>query len=206
MYARSTTIQGDPQRMDEGIAYIRDKVMPAVAQMDGCVGLSMLCDRMSGRCIVTTSWADAEAMHRSAEGVMSMRQRAAETMGGTAEVQEWEIALLHRLREAPDGACARVTWTRGDPADMDRLIDTFRMAMLPRLDELTGFCSVSMLCDRESGMCAVAATYESRMAMDMAADTVRSMREQLMSEMNGELIEVAEFDLVLAHLRVPETV
>ncbi len=206
MYARSTTVRGDPQRMDDGIAYVRDKVMPAVAQMDGCVGLSMLCDRMSGRCIITTSWTDADAMHRSAEGVRSMRERAAEMLGGSAEVNEWEIALLHRLHEAPEGACTRVTWSRGDPANMDRLIDTFRMAMLPRLDELNGFCSLSMLCDRQSGMCAIAATYESRSAMDMAAETVRSMREQLMSEMGGELLEVAEFDLVLAHLRVPETV
>ena len=45
MYARSTTVRGDPQSVDDGIAYVRDEVMPAVQQMDGCIGLSMLADR-----------------------------------------------------------------------------------------------------------------------------------------------------------------
>ena len=126
------------------------QVMPAVRQMDGCVGLSMLADRESGRCIVTTAWADADAMHRSAEGVMAMRQRAAEIMGGPADVQEWEIAVLHRLHEAHYGACARVIWTRATP--LDRPDDRrFRMTLIPRVEELPGFCSVSVMIDRESG-------------------------------------------------------
>src|SRR5215213_5926439 len=47
MYARSTTIRGNPQQMDDGIAYVRDKVMPAIQQMDGSVGLSMFANRAS---------------------------------------------------------------------------------------------------------------------------------------------------------------
>ena len=82
MYARSTTVRGDPNSVDEGIAYVRDEVMPAVQRMDGCVGLSMLADRTSGRCIVTTAWADYDALRLSADGVKPMRQRAAEIMGG----------------------------------------------------------------------------------------------------------------------------
>src|SRR5215217_8175489 len=56
MYARSTTIHGDPGSVDATTAYVRDEVMPAVRDMDGCVGLSMLTDSDTGRCIVTTSW------------------------------------------------------------------------------------------------------------------------------------------------------
>ena len=97
MYARSTTIRGNPQAMDDGISYVRDMVMPAVLQMDGCVGLSMFYDRETGRSIVTSAWADAETLRRNADGVTAMRERAAEIMGGPAEVQEWEIAVLHRL-------------------------------------------------------------------------------------------------------------
>ncbi len=36
-------------------------------------------------------------------------------MGGQPEVKEWEIAVLHRVHHAPEGACCRVLWSRGEP-------------------------------------------------------------------------------------------
>ena len=206
MYARSTTVRGNPQAMDEGIAYVRDKVMPTVRQMDGCIGLSMLADRDSGRCIVTTSWADAEALRGSADGVLAMRQRTAELLGGPAEVQVWEIALMHRLHDAHHGACARVIWTEGDPAGVDRMVDAFRMTVLPKLVDLPGCCSVSVLLDRGSGRAVVTATYDSPQDMRAAADQAMALRNDFAQQMSRPVTEVAEFELVLAHLRVPETV
>jgi quinol monooxygenase YgiN len=206
MYARSTTVRGNPQSLDDAIAYLRDEVMPAAQEIEGCVGMSMMCDRDSGRCIATTAWETEEAMHNSESRLHDMRQRYAEMMGGQPEVQEWEIGVLHRAHRAPDGACCRIIWTRGNPDDVERVLDTFRMAMLPRVEELPGFCSVSMLVDRASGRAATATVYESHDAMNRASDTARSMREDFTRQMNGEILEVAEMDLVLAHLRVPETV
>src|SRR5689334_16784677 len=104
MYARSTTTSGNPQSIDDAMAYARDEVMPAVQAMDGCLGMSMLADRQSGRCIVTTAWESEEAMHASESGVHEMRMRYAEMMGGRPEVQEWEIAVVHRKHTAPEGA------------------------------------------------------------------------------------------------------
>ena len=206
MYARSTTVRGDPQKLDDGIAYVRDEVMPMVQGMSGCVGLSMLCDRDSGRCIVTTAWADESAMHATEEAVRAMRERAGEMLGGSLEINEWEIAVLHRAHEAPDGACSRVTWTRGDPAEMDRTVDTVRMALLPRLEDLDGFCSVSAMVNRDNGMCAIAATYESRDAMMRTREAVSALRDEFTQQLGIEVVDIAEFDLTLHHLRVPETV
>ena len=39
MYARTNTVRTDPRTIDEGIAYVRDEVMPLVQGMDGCIGL-----------------------------------------------------------------------------------------------------------------------------------------------------------------------
>jgi quinol monooxygenase YgiN len=206
MYARSTTVRGNPKAMDDGIAFVRDTVMPTVRQLDGCIGLSMLADRDSGRCIVTTSWADADAMNASASGVMAMRQRAAEIMGGPADVQEWEIALMHRLHQAHHGACARVIWNDGEPAQVDHMIDSFRMTVLPKLEDLPGCCSVSVMIDRASGKAVVTTTYDSPHDMAAAKDRAIQMREDFIQQMNRTVTEVAEFELVLAHLRIPETV
>jgi quinol monooxygenase YgiN len=206
MYARSTTVRGKPQAMDDGIAYVRDKVMPTIHPMDGCVGLSMLVERETGRCIVTTSWVDHDALTASADGVVAIRQRAADIMGGPAEVQEWEVALMHRLHTAHHGACARVIWSDGEPADTDRMVDSFRMGVLPKLNELPGCCSVSVMVDRGSGRSVVTTTYDSPQDMVAAREAAAGMREQFNQQMNRTITEVAEFELVLAHLRVPEMV
>ena len=71
----------------------------------------MLGDRDSGRTITTSAWATEEAMHNSEGPIHDMRARFAETTGGRPEVQEWEIAVLHRARQAPE-ARLRVIWGR----------------------------------------------------------------------------------------------
>ena len=70
MYARSTTIQAQPLSVDIGIAHVRDVVMPALQEMNGYVGLSLLVDRQSGRCIATSAWQTMEAMRAGAERVV----------------------------------------------------------------------------------------------------------------------------------------
>ena len=206
MYARSTTVRGNPQSLDDAIAYLRDEALPAVQQMDGCIGMSMMCDRDSGRCIATTAWDSEEAMHNSESGMHDMRQRYAQLLGGTPEVQEWEIALLHRVHHAPDGATCRVLWSRGNPGDAERVMDAVRMTLLSRMEDLPGFCSVSMMVNRDNGMCAIAATYMSRDAMKGSREAVAKMRDEFTQQLGMEVTDIAEFDLVLAHLRVPETV
>jgi heme-degrading monooxygenase HmoA len=206
MYARSTTIEGKPQAMDDGIANIRDEVMPLVQRMDGNVGLSMLADRNSGRVIVTTAWATADAMRASAQGVRDSRARAGEILGAQPEVAEWEIAVMHRMQETGDGARTRVIWGHTDPGRMDQLLDYFRTTMIPKLEELPGFRSVNMMVDRQSGRTALAVTYENADAMERANERAAALRREAGEKMGLQIDEVAEFDLVLAHLRVPETV
>jgi quinol monooxygenase YgiN len=209
MYARSTTFRGDPRAIGAGIAYVQDEVLPAVLQMEGCVGLSMLVDRHTGRCIVTTSWDDADAMHRSAEAMDLIRQTAIERVGGLegqTEVVEWEVGILHRVREAGAHAAARVIFTRGPLGATDRIIDGFRANIVPRIHDLAGFCSISLFANRDTGRCAITSVYEDRQTMNRAKGQAQAMREEFTTHMGMHVTEVAEFDVALAHLRVPETV
>jgi hypothetical protein len=206
VYARTTTVDGDPGAIDDGVAFLRDRVMPAVEGLPGYVGLSMLADRDTGRCIATTSWADEAAMTASAEQLRPLRARFAEILGGAVDLHTWEIAVLHRVHEAPDGACTRVTWTRTDPSRVDQVLDAYRMSLLPRLEELGGFCSASLLVDRREGRAAGSVTYADRESLQRSRVDARAVKEEFHAAMDSQILEVAEFDLVLAHLRVPETV
>jgi heme-degrading monooxygenase HmoA len=205
MYARSTIVRGDPHAMDEGIAYVRDSVWPTVQEMEGCIGMSMLADRDIGRCIVTTAWDSERAMRESADRVVETRRAAAEVLRAEKVlVGQWEIALLHRVHPAGAGACVRVIWTENESGRLDDMVDAMRMALLPRMEELPGFCSVSLMLDRDTGRAVAAVTYADREQMDAAREMGTAMREEFADSTGAQITEVAEFDLVIAHLRVPE--
>jgi len=204
MYARTNTIMADPQTIDAGIENVRNEVMPLVQGMDGCIGLSMLADRDSGRCIVTTAWRTEEAMHASEQGVRASRERAGQIFGAMPEVAEWEIAVMHRMHETGQGARTRVLWGSAD--QMDDMLSSFRMVMMPKMEELPGFAACTMMVDRAAGKTSLAVTYDSADAMREAGERAAQLRQESPSTMGMRIDEVAEFDLVIAHLRVPETV
>ncbi len=104
MHARSTTVLAHSASIDAGVAHIRDDVMPMMLGMDGCIGLSMLADRSTGRCIVTSAWRDEAAMRASEMPLRQVRDHAAEILGGRPQVDEWEIAVLHRDHRSEPGA------------------------------------------------------------------------------------------------------
>jgi heme-degrading monooxygenase HmoA len=204
MHARSTTVRGVPHAVDDGIARVRDHAWPRLLEMEGCIGLSMLADRDSGRCIITTAWDSEESMRLHGESAGALRTDAARVLGGEPEVAEWEIARVHRLRPTGDGACARVYWAHTHPGQLDRDLDVFTYSMVPELEDVPGFCSVSQLVDRYTGRSATAVSYADRTAMNRSTRQIAAMRDEFVQMTGVRITEVAEFDLVLAHLRVPE--
>ena len=206
MYARSTTVQTDPQRLDRGVAYARDEALPMLEEMSGYVGLSVLVDREGGRCIATTAWDSEESMHASTGSIRPIRERFAEVLGGEPTVHEWEIGVLHRKRETGDGAWARVSWTRADSSQMNRILEAWRSTVVPQLDEIPGFCAASLLVDRSTGRAATAVTYANKDSVQAARDAATALRNSFTQQMGIQMVDVAECEVALAHLRVPETV
>jgi len=204
MYARSTTIQALSSSIDAGIEHVRDTVMPALEGIDGCVGMSLLVDRSSGRCIATSSWESDEAMRASEESIRPMRDEAAELFGGSAQVEEWEIAAMHREHRTGDGACVRATWIKMPRDQVDRSIDFYRTDVLPSLENLDGFCSASFMVNRATGRGVSSATFDSREAMTRNEENARELRNARTRELGADILDVGEFDLSLAHLRLPE--
>jgi Antibiotic biosynthesis monooxygenase len=206
VYARSTTIQAQPSSIDAGIAHLRDEVMPALQAIDGCVGVSLLADRESGRCVATSAWETEDAMRASAGKIQPIRDRAAKIFGGSPTVEEWEIAALHRDHRSHDGACVRATWVTGDPPRMDENVEYYKTAILPELENLEGFCSASLMIDRASGRAVSCASFDSREAMERNSNREQStaLKNAKLQEAGAKEVDEREFDLALAHLRAPE--
>ncbi|NKY35099.1 hypothetical protein HGA13_18800 [Nocardia speluncae] len=204
MFARSTRIQARPSAIDSGIAYMRDEVLPGLREIPGCMGMSLLVDRDNGHCIATSSWESQEAMDESKQRVAPLRDQGLAMFGGSAQIEEWEIAGLHRAHRVSEGACARATWVKTDPSRIDSAVEIYKSATLPAMEQLDGFCSASLMINRRSGRAVSCTSYSSAAAMRASREQSASLRVDAARQTGVEALDVREFELALAHLRVPE--
>ena len=115
MYARVSTLEGSPDKMDDGTRHVREQVLPRLQQMDGFKGFVTLNDRHSGKMLAVAFWESEEALRATEEAVSSLRSGSAEAVGGTvAGVENYEVAVF----EVPSaGPISGVTNTVGGVTD-----------------------------------------------------------------------------------------
>jgi heme-degrading monooxygenase HmoA len=198
VFARSTTFHGRPGNIDAGIAFVKNEASPTLDKIEGCRGLSLLVDRETGQCIATSSWDSEATMRASDEHLRPFRDRGREILGGSMQMDEWEIAVMHRSHH---GECCRVSWLQGD---LDTMTETLRTALIPELERTPGFCSASLLVNRATGLGCATTTWETRAAMAASRSAADDMRSRAASDSGGEIVDVHEYDLAYAHLHVPE--
>lgn len=198
MFARSTTFHGNPASIEAGIKFAKNEVGPMTDKVDGCRGLSLLVDRATGDCIATTSWATREQMMASDAQMRALRDRGKDIMGGSMQIDEWEIAVMHRTAH---GEACRVSWIEGS---LGAMTTAFRVSILPALEEMQGFCSSSLLVNEDSGLACVTSTWETREAMEASRQKADQLRAAMADDGSGQIVAVQEFELAYAHLHVPE--
>ena len=115
MYARLTTIEGLPDKMDDATRHVREQTLPQLQQMEGFKGLVAMGDRQSGKLLGWAFWENEEALRATEEAMPSVRSGAAEAAGGTvASVEQFEVVVY----EAPSaGPVSGVTDTVGGVTD-----------------------------------------------------------------------------------------
>jgi|SRR5215216_4004505 hypothetical protein len=96
MFARVTTTQFSPYRLDEAINVARDHNLPAAQQQAGFKGYIMLVDRSSGKGITITLW--EEESDREVTGPNSHYYREAigkvvPFLMDAPEVEDFEIVI-----------------------------------------------------------------------------------------------------------------
>ncbi len=111
MYARVTTLEGPPDKIDDGTRHVQEQTLPQLQQMDGFKGFVTLADRQSGKQLAVALWESEEALRATEDTVSSMRSGVAEAAGATvAGVERYEVAVF----EVPSaGPISGVTDTLG---------------------------------------------------------------------------------------------
>lgn len=206
VFARSTTVMARPDSVDVGISYVHDEVMPALLELAGCIGLSLMVDRQTGRCIATSAWDSAEAMRDSSDAANRLRGRAGDRFGGPASAESWQIAVLHRQHSSDPGACVRATWMTLPPELTDAGVEYYRSAVLPQIEHLDGFRSASLLVDAGAGRAVSSVSFGSREVMHRNRDYASALKAESIRAAGASGVDEGEFELVIAHLRAPELV
>ena len=85
-------------------------------------------------------------------------------------------------------------------------MDVFKMAVLPKLQELDGFCSASMLLTARPVAQRGTFIYDSRAQLEATREAAARLREAARRERGATVDDVAEMEVAFAHLHVPELV
>ena len=100
MFARISTIQGSPERLEAGRQYFEEHVLPVIETLDGFQGAYFLIDRKIGKTVRISVWETEEALQASAKAVTQVRSEGAEVardwrdpFPGSPVVEEFEVAV-----------------------------------------------------------------------------------------------------------------
>lgn len=202
MYARSNTFPTRPDHIDPATAHISRDVLPALKTMPGFVGLSLMVGRQDGRCILTTAWDSGEAMWASADAVRPLRDSTTAAFGGgPVSVDQWQIVALHRDHGA--GSWVRSTWLKLPADRFNQALEFCVSSVLPALEDLDGFCSASLMTDADSRRAVISASYADAEALDRNRESARSLRAARLRDLGADQLDVGEFEMAIAGLRVP---
>jgi heme-degrading monooxygenase HmoA len=115
VYARISTLEGPPERIDEGLRHVRENLLPQISQQEGFEGMVALADRKTGTTLGITFWESEEALKASEEAAQRLREESAQAMSDTiAGVERYEVGLF----EVPSaGPVSGVTDTVGGVTD-----------------------------------------------------------------------------------------
>ncbi len=95
MHARVTTLQADPNKLEDGIRLFRDQVVPVARQQRGFEGARLLVNRSSGKVQAVTLWESAETAQAADAAMNQQRSQGAQTLGAAAPTTEvFEMAVL----------------------------------------------------------------------------------------------------------------
>jgi hypothetical protein len=92
MYARISTIEGDPGKVDDAIATINEKVIPTLKGLAGFKSATFMVDRSAGKLVGIAYWETEAALKDSGETVHSSRSEVADSLGGKiVSVESYEL-------------------------------------------------------------------------------------------------------------------
>jgi heme-degrading monooxygenase HmoA len=101
VFVRVTTVEADPAKTAEGIAYFKEKVVPVIRAQAGSRTALLLVNRKSGRTFSASGWDTEKDLKASEAAVTALRDEAIKKFGGKGgKVEAFEVYFTEILTPA----------------------------------------------------------------------------------------------------------
>lgn len=207
MIGRLNILEADPSKIDDGIAFVRERVQPLVESLPGSRGLGMWVNRQTGDVVVNTVWADRAALDASESRVTDVRAEAARVVGATSvRVEVGVPAVVWQAAADQPGYWSRAV-EMDIPADrIDDAIAMFRDEMLAKVQQIPGVNTIVFSTNRESGHTILNVTYRSRAELDASRDTANALRGGVVTRLGAGEPTVHELETTIVGIRRDPTI
>jgi heme-degrading monooxygenase HmoA len=201
MYLRVTRVQSPPDAIEKGIAYFKEKVVPAAKATPGNAGAVLLVDRKTGSAVGITFWETAQALSASEQMGITSRTQSAAAMGGSiVNVERFEQVIQERTQPPKAGAFVRLNTVAGAPEKTDNAIQ-FIQKSLPELKAQKGFRALLMNVDRMTGRSTVASIWDTLADLEASEPKVSGLRRDAADAAGAADVKVEIFETAFAEIK-----
>jgi heme-degrading monooxygenase HmoA len=103
VFVRVTTVEADPTKTAEGIAYFREKVVPVIREQAGARTALLFVNRKTGKTFSASGWNTEKDLKASEAAITGLRDEAIKKFGGKGgKTEEFEVYFTEIL--TPVGA------------------------------------------------------------------------------------------------------
>jgi len=104
VYARLTTVHGDPAHVSEAVDNFKDKIVPVIATRSGARTALFFVNRQSGMALAGSVWDTEYDLQKSETSISSLRTEAIKTFAGRdAKTEAFEIYFTEILTPVASG-------------------------------------------------------------------------------------------------------
>lgn len=169
MFTRLSTFY-DAERIDDGIAFLRETITPLLHEQRGYAGVTASADRAGKVLGILSLWNTEQDRDASESALSKARDEGSTVVGGTVQAETFE-QVVARLQERPRvGSGLLFRRLHVDPAALDEHTAYFEANVLPTIEQDEGFQSLRLMVNRATGDCTFGSAWRDQDCLRAAAD------------------------------------
>ncbi len=204
MYLRVTAFKSEPGKLEEGIAFLKNKIIPSLSKAPGYLGATCIVDREKSEGAASTLWESLEAMNNAEQLGQQARSQSSEATGlEIVDVDRFEITLLEMSSPTPQvPSYTRLITAYTDPKKVDKVTEMVRQGV-PKIKEQPGFRSYAAGLNRATGRGFTVSSWATAEQREASNTALASVRQSVTDEGAMYGLQVQNCETVVADIKLP---